>query len=68
MGCSRISLAVRRPKAVTRANFSRSDQRASLSFAVRGSMLASGWEGGGGVVVGVGEERERRSVGVGSMR
>ena len=31
-------------------------------------MLASGWEGGGGVVLGVGEERERRSVGVGSMR
>src|SRR5208282_4773137 len=31
MGCSRISFAVRRPKAVTRANFSRSDQRASLS-------------------------------------
>jgi len=36
-------------------------------------MLASPvWEeeggGGGGVVLGVGEERERRSVGVGSMR
>jgi len=60
-----MSLAVRRPKAVTRANFSRRFQRASFNFAVRGSMDAL--VAGGGVVDGVGEKDER-SEDEGSMR
>lgn len=68
MGCSRISDAVRFPNAVTRANFSRRDQRASFRRAVKGSIapaLEEGSEEGEG---GEGGVRERRSWDEGSMR
>ena len=69
MGCSRMSFAVRRPKAVTRENFSRRLHLASLSLAVRGSIVAATSEADewGGVVEGLGD-RFRRSVEEGSMR
>jgi hypothetical protein len=66
MGCSRISEAVRLPNAVTRANFSRRDHRASFKRAVRGSMDAE-LEASGGVLDSEGV-RESKSEVVGSMR
>lgn len=68
MGCSRISFAVRRPKAVTRENFSRRLHLASLSLAVMGSIAApTSVVERGGVVEGLGV-KFRRSVVEGSMR
>jgi len=66
-GCSINSLAVRFPKAVTRANFSRRVQRASFNLAVRGSICAFEVDAEGGVED-LDGEKDERSVDDGSMR
>lgn len=67
IGCSRMSLAVFRPNAVTRANFSRRLHLASLSLAVSGSIVPAATSEWGGVVEGLGV-KFKRSVVEGSMR